>query len=92
MSPIGLDDAVARLDSLGLHRGYAVNIPTTPTVVFTGSAYLDDLSQQRVFHFEQYSGNVLIASQENMLNANRALTFQSISGNPLNFSNAARKL
>lgn len=34
----------------------------------------------------------MIASLENMLNANRALTFQGISGNPLNFSNAARKL
>ncbi|WP_339073324.1 PepSY domain-containing protein [Sinorhizobium meliloti] len=57
---IGLDEAVAALDRLGLHRGYAVNIPTTPTGVFTGSVYPDDLSQQRVVHLDQYSGNPLL--------------------------------
>ncbi|GAA5543979.1 MULTISPECIES: PepSY domain-containing protein [Brucella] len=60
MSSIGLDKAVAKFDDLGLHHGYAVNIPTTPTGVFTGSVYPDDLSQQRVVHLDQYSGNVLI--------------------------------
>uniref|UniRef100_UPI003B983FFE PepSY domain-containing protein n=1 Tax=unclassified Brucella TaxID=2632610 RepID=UPI003B983FFE len=45
---------------LGLHRGYAVNIPTTPEGVYTGSVYPDDLSQQRVVHLDQYSGKPLI--------------------------------
>lgn len=58
--PIGLDAAVATFDSMGLHRGYAVNIPAAPNGVFTGSVYPDDLSQQRVVHLDQYSGKPLI--------------------------------
>jgi uncharacterized iron-regulated membrane protein len=59
-TPIGLDEAVATFDRLGLHHGYAVNIPTTPTGVYTGSVYPDELSQQRVVHLDQYSGKLLI--------------------------------
>ncbi|MBZ9789830.1 PepSY domain-containing protein [Rhizobium sp. 3T7] len=58
--PIGLDNAVATFDRLGLHRGYAVNIPTTADGVFSGSVYPDDLSKQRVVHLDQYSGKSLI--------------------------------
>jgi uncharacterized iron-regulated membrane protein len=58
--PIGVDAAVATFDRIGLHPGYAVNIPTTPTGVYTGSVYPDDLSQQRVVHLDQYSGKPLI--------------------------------
>ncbi len=58
--PIDLDAAVATFDRLGLHRGYAVNIPTTADGVFTGSVYPDDLSKQRVVHLDQYSGTPLI--------------------------------
>lgn len=57
---IGLDQAVATFDRLGLHRGYAVNIPVTPEGVYTGSIYPDDLSQQRVVHLDQYSAKPLI--------------------------------
>ncbi len=57
---IGLDQAVATFDRLGLHRGYAVTIPATPEGVYTGSVYPDDLSQQRVVHLDQYSGKPLI--------------------------------
>ncbi|OLP57007.1 hypothetical protein BJF92_21085 [Rhizobium rhizosphaerae] len=60
MAPIGLDRAVAILDGLGLHRGYAVNLPSQPTGVYTGSVYPDDLSRQRVVHLDQYSGKPLI--------------------------------
>lgn len=59
-APIGLDAAVAAFDRLGLHRGYAVSIPTAPTGVYTGSVYPDDVSQQRVVHLDQYSGKPLI--------------------------------
>ncbi|WP_085035686.1 PepSY-associated TM helix domain-containing protein [Ensifer aridi] len=59
-TPIGLDEAVATFDDLGLHDGYAINIPTTPTGVYSGSVYPDDLSQQRVVHLDQYSGKALI--------------------------------
>jgi uncharacterized iron-regulated membrane protein len=59
-TPIGLNEAVATFDRLGLHDGYAVNIPSVPTGVYTGSVYPDDLSRQRVVHLDQYSGKPLI--------------------------------
>lgn len=59
-APIGLDAAVAIFDRIGLHRGYAVSMPTSPTGVYTGTVYPDDLSQQRVVHLDQYSGKPLI--------------------------------
>lgn len=58
--PISLDQAVATFDKLGLHHGYAVNIPAKPQGVYTGSVYPDDVSQQRVVHLDQYSGKPLI--------------------------------
>ena len=57
---IGLDGAVAIFNELGLHHGYAVSLPTTATGVYTGSVYPHDLSQQRVVHLDQYSGESLI--------------------------------
>ena len=57
---INLDQAVAIFDRLGLHAGYAVNIPMQPKGVYTGSVYPDDVSQQRVVHLDQYSGKPLI--------------------------------
>ncbi|OCJ17407.1 hypothetical protein A6U87_00185 [Rhizobium sp. AC44/96] len=59
-APISLDEAVATFDRLGLHRGYAVNIPDDAMGVYTGSVYPDDLSQQRVVHLDQYSGQPLL--------------------------------
>lgn len=59
-APIGIDRAVAILDGLGLHRGYALGLPTTPTGVYSGSVYPDDLSRQRVVHLDQYSGEPLV--------------------------------
>ena len=60
MPSIGVDAAVGIFDKLGLHRGYAVSLPTTPTGVFSGSVYPDDLSQQRVVHLDQYTGDPLL--------------------------------
>ena len=59
-TPIGLNEAVAAFGQLGLHRGYAVDMPTTADGVYTGSVYPDDLSRQRVIHLDQYSGKPLI--------------------------------
>ncbi|WP_061932673.1 PepSY domain-containing protein [Aureimonas sp. AU22] len=59
-APVGLDAAVARFDQLGLHRGYAVNIPATPTGVYTGSVYPDEVAGQRVVHLDQYTGEPLL--------------------------------
>ena len=58
--PIGLDAAVARIEGLGLHSGYSVVLPASPTGVYSGSVYPDDLSQQRVVHLDQYSGDALV--------------------------------
>jgi uncharacterized iron-regulated membrane protein len=55
-TPIGLDQAIATFNELGLHHGYAVNIPVDAMGVYTGSVYPDDLSQQRVVHLDQYTG------------------------------------
>jgi uncharacterized iron-regulated membrane protein len=58
--PTGIDRAVEILDNLGLHRGYALALPTTPTGVYSGSVYPDDLAQQRVVHLDQYTGEALV--------------------------------
>ncbi|MHB0775102.1 PepSY-associated TM helix domain-containing protein [Halomonas sp. WWR20] len=57
---IGLNQAVKAFDDLGLASGYAVNLPSSPTGVYTGSIYPDDLSQQRVVHLDQYTGKPLL--------------------------------
>lgn len=58
--PIGIDEAIARFDALGLAAGYAVALPGKPTGVYSGSVYPDDLAQQRVIHLDQYSAKPLI--------------------------------
>lgn len=58
--PISLDDAVATFDRLGLSHGYAVEIPSDPAGVYTGSVFPDDVAKQRVVHLDQYSGEPLI--------------------------------
>lgn len=57
---IGIDHAVQTFDKLGLHTGYSVSIPSSPTGVYSGSVYPDDVQQQRVVHLDQYSGEPLI--------------------------------
>jgi uncharacterized iron-regulated membrane protein len=57
---IGLNAAVETFSRLGLAHGYAVALPSGPRGVYTGSAYPDDLSQQRVVHLDQYSGRPLL--------------------------------
>lgn len=37
-----------------------MDIPNAPAGVYTGSVYPDDVSQQRVVHLDQYSGQPLI--------------------------------
>lgn len=58
--PVGLDEAVATFEKLGLHEGYAVNLPTDTSGVYTGSVFPDDLASQRVIHLDQYSSKPLI--------------------------------
>lgn len=58
--PVSLDEAVVTFEKLGLHRGYAVNLPADSSGVYTGSVFPDDLASQRVIHLDQYSGKPLI--------------------------------
>ena len=58
--PIRVDAAVAQFETLGLHRGFSVRLPRSDTGVYSGSVYPDDLSQQRVVHLDQYSGEALV--------------------------------
>lgn len=57
---IGIDAAATTFDRLGLHEGYTVSLPTSPSGVYTGSVYPDDLHQQRVVHLDQYTGKALV--------------------------------
>ncbi|RNF35300.1 PepSY-associated TM helix domain-containing protein [Paracoccus methylarcula] len=57
---IGIDAAAAAFDRLGLHDGYVISLPRSPSGVYTGPVYPDDLHQQRVVHLDQYSGAALV--------------------------------
>ncbi|WP_368487330.1 PepSY domain-containing protein [Celeribacter sp. HF31] len=50
---------VATVERLGIVPGYAINVPTTPTGVFTASVYPDDITFERVIHHDRYTGEVL---------------------------------
>ena len=58
-APAALDQVVATLDALGVHPGYALDMPSGPTGVFTASVYPHDVTQERVVHLDQYTGKVL---------------------------------
>ncbi|WP_276716109.1 PepSY-associated TM helix domain-containing protein [Pseudooceanicola nitratireducens] len=57
--PAGIDQVVATVETLGIAPGYALNMPSGNTGVFTASVYPDDISQERVIHLDQYTGEVL---------------------------------
>lgn len=54
-----LDTVVTSVEQLGIAPGYAINVPTTPTGVFTASVYPDDITYERVIHLDRYTGEVL---------------------------------
>lgn len=57
---IGLNNAVAAFEQLGLAKGFTVSLPGSAAGVYTGSVYPDDLSLQRVVHLDQYTGKPLL--------------------------------
>lgn len=59
-TPVGIDQAIATFDKMGLTPGYAVSLPRGETGVYSASIYPDDLSLQRVIHLDQYSARPLI--------------------------------
>jgi len=58
-STFGLDRAVALFEKLGIHKGYAIDLPQSPEGVYTASVYPDDINFERIIHLDQYSGKVL---------------------------------
>ncbi|SET10792.1 PepSY-associated TM helix domain-containing protein [Paracoccus homiensis] len=58
-APAALDAVVTTVESRGIVPGYALTIPAAPEGVFTVSVYPDDISDERVIHLDQYSGEVL---------------------------------
>lgn len=57
--PIGLDKAVEVLEGLGIHRGYAIDLPSGPEGVYSASVFPDQVAGERIVHLDQYSGKVL---------------------------------
>ena len=57
--PAGLDAIVGKVESLDIHPGYALSVPSGPEGVFTASVYPDDVKRERVIHLDQYTGEVL---------------------------------
>lgn len=57
---VGLDAAVQKFTAMGVAPGYAVDLPTTPDGVYTGSVYPPDLALERVIHLDQYTGEPII--------------------------------
>jgi uncharacterized iron-regulated membrane protein len=57
--PAGLDQVVATVEERGIHPGYSLSMPKGPEGVFTASVYPDDITQERVIHLDQYTGEVL---------------------------------
>ncbi|PZX16923.1 putative iron-regulated membrane protein [Palleronia aestuarii] len=58
--PAAIDDVVATVEAAGLHPGYELSMPSGPTGVFTASVYPHDISEERVIHLDQYTGEVLL--------------------------------
>lgn len=56
---VGVDQAVRTVEALGIHPGYALDLPDGPTGVYTASVYPDDIGRERVIHLDRYSGAVL---------------------------------
>ncbi|MBC9245514.1 PepSY domain-containing protein [Paracoccus sp. 11-3] len=67
--PVKLDDIVATVEDLGIAAGYALRIPGRADGVFTASVYPDDITQERVIHLDQYTGEVLFDMRLNELGA-----------------------
>ncbi len=57
--PVGLDAIVAKAEAIGVHPGFGIDMPGGETGVFTASVYPDDITFERVVHFDQYTGEAL---------------------------------
>lgn len=57
--PASIDRVVANVEAAGIHPGYALVMPSGPEGVFTASVYPHDISEERVIHLDQYTGEIL---------------------------------
>lgn len=57
---VGLNWIVQQAKAAGIDRGFEVTLPTDPTGVFSAAIYPDEVSGQRMIHFDQYSGKALV--------------------------------
>jgi len=56
---VGLQQVVDIASERGVHPGYSISFPTTPTGVYTISVFADDPRNDATLHVDQYSGAVL---------------------------------
>ncbi|MES2906664.1 MAG: PepSY domain-containing protein [Pseudomonadota bacterium] len=57
---LNIDDAYKIARGSGMARGFQLNLPKDAEGVFTASVFPDDLSQQRLLHIDQYTGQKLV--------------------------------
>jgi len=57
--PAGIDQIVAKLGAMGVHPGYALNLPASEAAVFTASVSPDKVKVERVVHPDRHTGEVL---------------------------------
>ncbi|MCR4377976.1 MAG: PepSY domain-containing protein [Rhodospirillales bacterium] len=55
-APIGIDQAVAAFDGLGIHKGYVIDFPGGAQGVFSASVFPDQIIGEKIIHLDQYSG------------------------------------
>lgn len=55
-APIGIDQAVAAFDALGIHKGYVVDFPKGEEGVYSASVFPDQIIGEKIIHLDQYSG------------------------------------
>ncbi len=58
--PVGLNSIVERVKAAGISPGFEVALPSSPTGVYSAALYPDQVSGQRMIHFDQYSGKPLV--------------------------------
>ncbi|GJD33350.1 PepSY-associated TM helix domain-containing protein [Methylobacterium aerolatum] len=59
-NPLGIDEAAAVLDRMGVAPGYELSLPVGPQGVYAAAVYPKDVARQRVVSLDQYTGKALV--------------------------------
>ena len=59
LAPIGIDKAIAIFETLGLAKGYSIDLPGGAEGVYSASIFPKQVAGERVVHIDQYSGKTL---------------------------------